>query len=753
MTLGWWRWLTVVHMACAMLLAAPASALDPVPVVQLEPGRDAPALSPYIRYTKKIGNKAAPIERVWQLPLKANPAGVEHFGPPGQRTAIVLRFRNAGTEAGSWILTTGRGSLSHFRLYEVTGRAFNLVLDAGNPGSAQDNLMTYQAFSKELVLSAGEERTVVVDFLSENSTYMPLRLETYGTFFQNRRTNVAMVAGVVLAVAVLVFLNVVFFSVTGHREFGWLALAQTFLMISTIHTEGYLTIFFLADSPLLSVAIEDGIKCAFAAAMAQFARSFLKTPSRFPRLDKALLALIAAGAVITILQLGLGVYGTGTRTLIHSLAWVMTGMVALFLPLVGLLAMRSIGKQLWPLLVGWASLALFIIYGAIASMGVFKWLPINWHWIGPVGFFEALMVTLALGLNLRKIQSDRREADARYAEELAERLRISERAAQLAEERQVALAAVDNQNALLHASGHDSKQVILALNSAIAVLRRQDTAGTQHDLTAMLQSSVSYLSAIAATTMSGAAIVGGSGSFVALSAFKADVLIDPLLMMFKSSFAGKGLTLEAEIAQDTTIISDRPLLMRALANLVSNSHRHTTSGGVRLTLRREGKEAVIGIADTGCGISDAVAAQLLRAGPSRVRGAGSDAGSGSGFRSARQIIEGLGGSLEIVATSEAGTTLQVKLCCAYPAVTPCTAVELEGELAGRPILDFDRRADFEAGLAGFGQTAGHRAIAATYDNTSATRARLSQLVGMMIVKPLFREMADHPVLALVSDEL
>lgn len=367
MTLGWWRWLVIVHMACGVLLAAPASASDPAAVVELKPGRDAPPLSPYIRYTKDIGGYTAPIERVWQLPLKANPAGVEHFGPPGKRTVTVLRFRNAGTGAGSSILTTGRGSLSHFRLYELSRSGLELVLDAGNPAAAQNNLMTYQAFSQELLLSAGEEKTMVVDFLSENSTYMPLRLETYGTFFQDRRANVAMVAGVVLAVAVLVFLNVVFFSVTGHREFGWLALAQTFLMISTIHTEGYLTIFFLADNPLLSVAIEDGIKCAFAAAMAQFARSFLKTPVRFPRLDKALLALIAAGAVISVLQFGLSIYGTGVRTLIHSLAWVLTGVVALLLPVGGFLAMRSIGLQLWPLLVGWASLALFIIYGAMPA--------------------------------------------------------------------------------------------------------------------------------------------------------------------------------------------------------------------------------------------------------------------------------------------------------------------------------------------------------------------------------------------------
>lgn len=752
-TQSWLRMIAGLILTCAAALGVPAAAMPSLPVAAIEAGKDGPALSGFIRYTKQLGSLDTPIEQMLRTKLQANRPGAEHFGLPGQRTAMALRIRNTSPDGGTWILTTGRGSLRHFRLYEWTGQGFALLLNGSDPVAAQNNLMTYQAFSTELVLAPGEEKTIVIDFLSENSTYMPLKLQTYGTFFQNRRTNIAMVSGVLLAVAVLIFLNFVFFSVTGHREFGWLALAQVFLAISTVHTEGYLTIFLLADSPLLSVAIEDGVKCAFAAAMAQFARSFLTTATRFPRLDKALIALIAAALVVIALQAGLSLYGPGLRTAIHSLAWVITGVVALFLPVVGVLAVRSIGRQLWPLLVGWASLALFIIYGAIASMGVFKWLPINWHLIGPVGFFEVLMVTLALGLNLRKIQTDRQAADARYNAELAERVRVSERAAQLAEDRKIALAAVDNQNALLHASGHDSKQVILALNSAITVLKRQDTAGAHHDLTAMLQSSVDYLSEIAATTMSGAAMVGSGRHFHALSAFRGENLLEPLLMMFKAPFAGKGLTLAAESNRDVTIISDRPLLMRALANLLSNSHRHTLAGGARMMLGIDGGAAVITIADTGTGIPDAVARELLRADPPRLRAGDSSAGTGSGFRSARRIIEGLGGTLTIPSTGPAGTTLRISLPCAHRTVAPCTPADLAARLNGQHIADFDRRAEFDAAIAQAGRAATTRLIAATYDDTSVTRERLSEAVAMMLIKPLCREMADHPALqACLSDQ-
>jgi two-component system, sensor histidine kinase LadS len=751
--LGWARGFAAIIVVLVMLLASPLLAAMPsLPVVEIEAGKDGPPLSRYIRYTKQLGPFGTPIDRILELPLRSNSAGAEHFGTPGSRTALVLRFRNVGNAPGTWILTTGRGSLSHFRLYTLNDDGFDLVLDGNDPNAAQANLRTYQAFSSELTLDPGQARTVAIDFLSDNSTYMPLKLETYGTFFQKRRANIALVSGVVLAIAVLVFINSMFFSITGHREFGWLALAQAFFAISTIHTEGYLTIFLLADKPLLSVGIEDGVKCAFTVSMAQFARTFLKTSELFPRLDKALLALIAAGSVVIALQFGLSVYSPDFRGILHAFAWGIAGSVALFLPVVGVLAVRHIGRQLWPLLLGWGSLAGFIIYGAVASMGVFEWLPINWHSIGPVGLFEVLMVTLALGLNLRKIEADRRQADANYAQSMAERLRISERAARLAEERQFAITAVENQNALLHASGHDSRQVILALNSAISVLRHSDIGEVRSDLTEMLQSAADYLSEISATTMSAATMLGRQTNFVALSAFHGDALIEPLLMMFKGPFASKGLALDATIDRETTIISDRPLLMRALANLLSNSLQHTAAGGAHLSLRIEDSSAIIEIADSGSGMTKAVADQLMHGDLPRMHSL-NGASTGSGFRSARQIIEGLGGTIVILKSGPSGTTLQIRLCCAFRNVSPCTPDRLADNLNAWRIADFDQRAMFAAATEDRSNADLSRLVAVTHDDTSVTRGRLSETAALMLIKPLVLEMAQHPALHGASDQL
>ncbi|APZ98481.1 hypothetical protein BWQ93_08235 [Sphingopyxis sp. QXT-31] len=733
----------------ALLLAAfapPAAAAD-IPVVELKSGRDAPALAPYVRYIIDGADplKTAPADLL-AGPLQRVTGSTIHFGPPGRKTVVAVRVRNGGDSQGSWIFTTGRGSLAYFRLYEVANGDLDLLVDGSNPGAAEENLRTYQAFSTEFVLDPGQEKLLLIDFLSENSTYLPLKINSYGTFFKERRSNIAMVSGVVFGVVVLILLNFLFFSITGHREFVWLAVAQAFFALNTVHSEGYITIFFLADQPLTGVAVEDVFKCGFAAAMAQFGRSFIDTRTHFPRRDIALRVLIGAALLIMALQPALSLYPPAMRHTLHIGGWLVAIGGALFLPFVGFAAMQQLGRQLWPLFVGWGSLALFILYSAIASMGVFAWLPINWHLAGPVGLFESIMVTLALGLNLKKIQHDKLVADGNYARSMAERVEISERAARLAEEKAFALETVNSQNALLHASGHDSRQVILALNSAIDVLKRGDDRGANADLTAMLQSSANYLGEIVSTTISGANIAGSDADFIALGAFDARALVEPLQMMFKAPFAGKTLTLATQVEGAIMIVSDKPLLMRALANLLGNAYQYTERGGARVTVERRGEKAVIGIADTGRGMEPKIVAALNEGHATRLRADEGVEGTGSGFRAARRLVETLSGTLTITASSDAGTVVEIALPAAFAGVTPCTVEELQAGAPQWRILDFDQRAAFDAAIAAADGT-NARLAALTYDDSSVTRGRLGEIAMMAIIKPPCREMLRHPALA------
>lgn len=740
--------LAMIALACPARLAAAE-----LPVLDLRAGEDAPPLAPFIRFARQPATSDTPeIGSLLDRPLQRIEGPTIHFGPPGSKTAVLLKLRNVGSEQGSWILTTGRGSLKYFRLYRVEGDALDLLVDGTDPQVARQNLGTYQAFSTELVLDPAEEEVVLIEFVSENSTYMPLKINSYGTFFKERRSNISMVSGVVVGALTLLLLNFLFFSITGFKEFLWLAVAEAFFALNTVHSEGYITIFFLYDKPLAGLAVEDFIKCGFAASMAQFCRSFVKTQTLFPRRDIALKALILCAVGIMLLEPGLLFYPPEIRFLLHVATWLVAVAVALFLPFVGYAAMKQLGFQLWPLFVGWASLALFIVYAAIASMGIFTWLPVNWHLAGPVGLFESVMVTIALGMNLKKIQHDKIVADANFARSLSERLKITERAKRLAEEKAFALETVNSQNALLHASGHDSRQVILALNSAVEVLRRKDPSGADGELLDMLQSSSDYLNEIVSTTISGANIAASDSGFVALGSFRAQALVEPLSMMFKTPFANKTLSLDVRVEGEITMISDKPLLMRALANLLGNCYKYTTAGGAEITLARAGESAVITICDSGGGMPADVVAALNAGTTTRIRADETIQGTGSGFGSARRIIETLRGSLEILASTPAGTKIRVLLPAAFAAVTAVSAEEFQAGLAGWTILDFDRRADFDAGLKAPG-AARDNIVALTYDDSAVTRGRLSHLVGMMAIKPACRELLRHPLLQTGSKQV
>lgn len=747
--------LSLLTFALLSVLVPGSAGAAQIPVLHLRAGEEGAAVAPYLRYIRQAATRQADtatepsLEPILRGPLERIEGSTIHFGPPGEKTLVLLKLANTSAIQGSWILTTGRGSLKHFRLFEADKGALRLLVDGTDPRDARQNLRTYQAFSAEVVLDPAQEKLILIEFISENSTYMPLKIQTYGSFFTDRRANISMVSAVVVGALTLLVLNFLFFSITGFREFIWLAVAELFFALNTVHSEGYFTIFFLYDQPLVGVGVEDFFKCGFAAAMAQFCRSFVSTPLHFPKSDLALKVLIGSAVAIMVLQPGLWLYPPELRFFLHLASWIVAVAVALFLPFVGYAAIRQLGTQLWPLLVGWGSLALFIVYAAIASMGVFTWLPINWHLAGPIGLFETFMVTLALGLNLKKIQDDKLVADANYARSLKAQLASSERAKQLAEEKAFALETVNSQNALLHASGHDSRQVIMALNSAVAVLKRDDRADADRDLVEMLQSSADYLNEIVSTTMSGANIAASASGFAALSSFRIQALVEPLSMMFKSHFANKGLRLDFVAEDQFTLVSDKPLLMRALANLISNSCKYTATGGAAITVARAGTTAVITIRDSGKGMPDKVAAALNAGSTARIRADDDGSGTGSGYGSAKRIIESLRGTVQIAASGPAGTEIRIEVPIAAETVAQATADELEQALDGWAVLDFDQREAFDHGLRA-ATLANQRVIALTYDDTTMTRGRLSALAGIMVIKPPCRELLQHPLLAAQS---
>ena len=111
------------------------------------------------------------------------------------------------------------------------------------------------------------------------------------------------------------------------------------------------------------------------------------------------------------------------------------------------------------------------------------------------------------------------------------------------------------------------------------------------------------------------------------------------------------------------IIGDRIFLGRVLANLIQNALRYTPSGGaVRMLVATQGREAIVQVRDTGCGIAAEHHAKIFerfyRVDADRSRETG---GCGLGLAICKSTIQQHGGTLSVDSTPGEGTMFVVRL--------------------------------------------------------------------------------------------
>lgn len=110
---------------------------------------------------------------------------------------------------------------------------------------------------------------------------------------------------------------------------------------------------------------------------------------------------------------------------------------------------------------------------------------------------------------------------------------------------------------------------------------------------------------------------------------------------------------------DITVVADGLRLRRAMEYLIQNAQEATDPGGyVRVDLSRQDASAVITIEDNGCGMDDEFVREQLFKPFKTTKG---NAGMGIGAYEARELVRGLGGSIDVKSRPGAGTTFTVQI--------------------------------------------------------------------------------------------
>ena len=359
-------------------------------------------------------------------------------------------------------------------------------------------------------------------------------------------------------------------------------------------------------------------------------RDFLNAKQLYPRLNRALLWVMGGGWLIGLIAMFLGP---------HPITYVMLIPVVLSFTSVctyaAILGVRNQHSGAWLYFVATMMLFGSCLFGLLAQPP-FYWISARLnidvtHFTFSLDAFLFAGALVAQALSLRRERDDAHaaqivalEAQAGLASRLDDVSADYDRAASLAEERRMKLAA----------TSHDLKQPLLSLQLSL-----KDRA----DIAAVAES-VSYFQDVVDRSLKEArpSPPGHAPPRDELQPLDLAKLFNNIVTMFENEAASKGLSLRAA-PTSLMVLMEPVILMRILTNLVANAVKHTTRGRILVGARRVGSQIAVEVYDTGSGISPAQLQEIFE--PYQ---AGADSlGEGLGLAVVRDLAESNGLSITV----------------------------------------------------------------------------------------------------------
>jgi PAS domain S-box-containing protein len=175
----------------------------------------------------------------------------------------------------------------------------------------------------------------------------------------------------------------------------------------------------------------------------------------------------------------------------------------------------------------------------------------------------------------------------------------------------------------------------------------------------------------------------------------------------------KGHRLDLTLPQNLTVIGDRTRLVQVVSNLLNNAAKFTPSRGlIRLSVRRQGNQVDICVADNGVGIAtdeqEAVFGMFNRLRPP---GSGTETGMGIGLSLVKHLVSLHDGTIMVHSDGPGlGAKFTVRLPLApavAAAIEPGTTKDVKRIASSRRVLVVDDNVDAAEAMSVLFQTLGH----------------------------------------------
>ena len=283
-----------------------------------------------------------------------------------------------------------------------------------------------------------------------------------------------------------------------------------------------------------------------------------------------------------------------------------------------------------------------------------------WAWL-----LYVLLLASVVGLIL---QSWRRRLAQRHRMQLAE------------QQRQMAEAASAAKTQFLATLSHEIRTPMTGVMGMAELLLSTPLSPLQHDYTRAMQRSGGMLLKLLNDALDLARIEAGRLELEP-SPFDPRQLLADIAQLEQGLAHSKGIRFVLEVADDLPqrVIGDALRIKQVLLNLANNALKFTEHGHVSLRAQRIADGLLFSVSDTGPGIPEASQARLFQRfeqedGPQR------RAGSGLGLAICRELVDMMGGSIELESRLAHGSTFRVRLPLAELSTTapPAPVADMAG---------------------------------------------------------------------------
>lgn len=630
------------------------------------------------------------LDDVLQLPHRFERNGAGFINPGTVSGVVWIRFdvRNASAFSGHWVVSLNRTLVDPGAIYMVSDEGARTLM-ANSVDAYARSYAEFGTLAARFALAPAESASLYIRYRGGNWSGLIPSITTEATLQRSVTGDLLVIFALIGGVLTLVLYVSVSFVLLDRQVVALYALAQIAWLAFYLHFSGVTTVYLWPHDPAAGRLVAPLTFSVSVMAMLQFARRFLGTRARLPRVDtglRLLIVLLVAGLVTLAWAEWSGLVSRVPPLLaiyvVTLLAWLTIVPLALF-------ATFRWDRDYWPLAVSWSLLLAFFLMMLGVWTGAVGWVPLQQHSYGAFIYAEAVFMAVGIALRVRRLRLDRMAADRRLSRSLADQLRATERAARLAQEREWALEDLAEKGRLILAAGHDTRQMISSLRHYALGLERTADPERAAQAGRALQQIATSLDDVLGTAIDASGGGGIGDRTLALEVVAPEQIMAPLRLIYGGMAAEKGIDLQLR-AGALELVTDRVLVARILGNLLSNALKYTDAGRVLVTARRHAGGCRFQVIDTGHGLAPDALRSLLSDDAGQVRFESDADGHGAGMHIVKALATRIGASLHAVSEPGRGSRFELRIPPVLPlpaSAQPFTIVILDTELQPTERLD------------------------------------------------------------------